>query len=283
MPIVQRSSPASLVAQTLRDVLGTSIFEYSFVDFCSGAGGPTPYIEQIVNKEIYESDYIHDGVQTQKDGDAVHAHKLPKSVDFILSDLHPHITAWRAASRASNNSRLRFVPTAVDASKASKEVLKLAEPRSYNINNDKNKSVKLFRLFSLAFHHFDDELATKILQNTLETSDGFAIFELQWRDAGNILDVILMWPVLFLGSWWWFWGQWDHLFWTYIIPVVPFVTVFDGIVSCLRTRREEEVFSLLKRAAQQVNGGIEGWSFEAGEETHTWPIGTMAYFIGVKR
>jgi hypothetical protein len=32
---------------------------------------------------------------------------------------------------------------------------------------------KLFRLFFLAFHHFDDPLARDILRNTIETADGF--------------------------------------------------------------------------------------------------------------
>jgi len=35
------------------------------------------------------------------------------------------------------------------------------------------KGKKVMRLFSLAFHHFDDDLAGKVLENTIETSDGF--------------------------------------------------------------------------------------------------------------
>ena len=37
---------------------------------------------------------------------------------------------------------------------------------------------KVMRLFSLAFHHFDDELAGNILKNTVETADGFALVSL---------------------------------------------------------------------------------------------------------
>lgn len=136
---------------------------------------------------------------------------------------------------------------------------------------------KIMRLFSLAFHHFPDPLARDILRNTLHTSDGFAIFELQGRDVGNLATVLMLGPLLWLGSWYWFWGQWGHLFWTYIIPVVPFVVVYDGLVSCLRTRRDGEVLALMRQV-----GGWEGWRVESGSEVHTWPGGRLQWFVGVK-
>ena len=168
----------------------------------------------------------------------------------------------------------------MDASRASKEVIRLAE--TTNGSQKGIEAEKMFRLFSLAFHHFDDELATKILRNTLQTSDGFAIFELQGRDVGNIFTVLMMTPIIFLSSWWWFWGQWKPLFWTYIIPVIPFVLVYDGIISCLRTRRPHEVMALLKRASADLDGDVDGWRFEVGEQIHSWPTGTMGYFVGIK-
>jgi len=63
-----------------------------------------------------------------------------------------------------------------------------------------------------------------------------------------------------------------------VVPVVPFVVVFDGLVSCLRTRRDGEVMELIRRTGK----GVEGWRFETGSEVHTWPVGSMQYFIGVK-
>lgn len=69
------------------------------------------------------------------------------------------------------------------------------------------------------------------------------------------------------------------MFWTYVVPVVPFVIVFDGVVSCLRTRRDGEVMALIEAAGK---GDAEGWRFETGKAMHTWPGGTMQYFIGAK-
>jgi hypothetical protein len=56
-------------------------------------------------------------------------------------------------------------------------------------------------LFNLSFHHFDDQSATKLLKNTMETSDGIAIIELQDRRLGclammffNIFFVLTITP-----------------------------------------------------------------------------------------
>lgn len=63
-----------------------------------------------------------------------------------------------------------------------------------------------------------------------------------------------------------------------MVPVVPFVLVFDGIVSTLRTRREGEVLGLIR----ECGASMEGWRFETGREVHTWTGGMMNYFIGVR-
>ena len=280
LPIIQPASPASLVAHTLQSVIGERKFKkYTFIDFCAGAGGPTPYIEQEVNSTFEQArqDRKQLNGQLGQNGHAISDGEDGNTgVDFILTDIHPHLPSWSAASKRSEN--LRFVPSSVDAANAPKNILELAGMPQYGNTISKEKNKKIFRLFSLAFHHFDDPLATKILKNTFETSEGFAIFELQARDVDNIFTVLMMWPLLLAGSWYWFWGQWEHLFWTYVVPVVPFVIVFDGLVSCLRTRRDGEVTELIKLTGKSV----DGWRFEKGSLMHTWPTGSMGYFIGIK-
>ena len=189
-------------------------------------------------------------------------------VDFVMTDIHPHLPEWVKASTKSDN--LYYVPTPVDAARAPRDLLSIA--------GTPKKNKKIFRLFSLAFHHFPDPLATRILHDTLSTSSGFAIIELQGRDVGSIVTILGMLPLLWVGSWWWFWGQWRLLFWTYVVPVVPFVLVFDGVVSSLRTRREGEVLELIKGCGAST----EGWRFQTGTEVHTWTGGMMNYFIGIK-
>lgn len=115
-----------------------------YVDFASGAGGPTPYIEKQLNQQL--------------------AQEGKQEVNFVLSDISPHLPAWTAASKKSSN--LHYIRNSVDASAAPMKEKLLEE-----VTDTEGKGV--MRLFSLAFHHFDDELAKKILKNTVDTSDGF--------------------------------------------------------------------------------------------------------------
>lgn len=143
-PLLQPIAPCALVARILADVLQSRISDYVYVDFASGAGGPTPFIEKHLNAQL-----LNEGKQ---------------EVDFVLSDISPHIEAWQAAAKKSEN--LHYVPESVDAS---------AAPTKHKLLKDvpNTKSKGVMRLFSLAFHHFDDDLGAKILKNTIETSDGF--------------------------------------------------------------------------------------------------------------
>ena len=261
LPIIQPASPSTLVARTLRHILGKNIRSYTFVDFCSGAGGPTPEIENVVNADLRVRG-------NQRNGDVADA----RGVDFVMTDIFPHLAAWQAAAKRSEN--LHYVSAPVDASDSPQNLLALA-------NAPAQDKKKIFRLFSLAFHHFDDPLAAKILRNTLSTSSGFAILELQSRSLGSLFTVLLIGPLLWLGSWYWFWGQWSHLFFTYVMPIVPAVVVFDGIISSLRTRTPEEVLGLLTGEEE----GMACWAgggFKWGGENHTQTGGEMSWFIGVK-
>lgn len=86
------------------------------------------------------------------------------AVQFVLTDIHPHIPDWTEASKRSEN--LSFIATSVDAANAPKDITC-------------QEGKKIFRLYNLAFHHFDDHLGSSILKNTLETADGFGYVTLQ--------------------------------------------------------------------------------------------------------
>lgn len=69
-----------------------------------------------------------------------------------------------------------------------------------------------------------------------------------------------------------------HLFFTYIIPVVPLFFVINGYVSCLRGRTPEEMFKLIQ--AEGID--TTGWRFTNGETRVLPPFGTIYHFIGTK-
>ena len=125
-------------------MLGPRISDYVYIDFASGSGGPIPYIEKELNEQLHEEG--------------------KGEVKFVLSDISPHVNAWNTAAKKSDN--LSYISERVDATNAppTKTLLK-------GIAGAQGK--KVMRLFCLAFHHFDDDLAAQVLQNTVETSDGF--------------------------------------------------------------------------------------------------------------
>lgn len=130
------------------------------MDFCAGAGGPTPFIEKDLNAQL--SSRKDSSTISKSNGSTRRSARsaVPDTgaVQFVLTDLHPHIPDWTEASKRSEN--LSFVSESVDAANA---------PSDLNGKDGK----KIFRLYNLAFHHFNDQLGSEILRNTLETADGF--------------------------------------------------------------------------------------------------------------
>ncbi|OBT66911.1 hypothetical protein VE03_04160 [Pseudogymnoascus sp. 23342-1-I1] len=261
MPIMQKHSPAQVVSSILYNTLDKSVTEYTYVDFCAGAGGPTPCIERELNHKLAKtkssSDRTGPGATNMVNGEP------NESVQFVMTDLHPHIAEWKEACSKTKN--LTFVSKSVDATNA---------PADLILDDGK----KVFRMFNLAFHHFDDRLARDIFKNTLETSDGFGIFELSDRTPSSLLMISLMGILFFFITPFYFWRSPGHLFFTYVIPIIPFVVVFDGYVSSLRTRTPDELRSLLKTSGADM----DGWSVRSGHDMHTAPLGYVTWVIGVK-
>ena len=134
-------------------VLSSSIIQYTVYDFCAGAGGPTPSIEKFVNGEL---SYLAKRRNVSQSVAGEPGSGL--AVDFILTDLHPHLEAWSAAAKKSDH--LGYISMPVDAANAPADLIR-------------TDGKKVFRMFNLAFHHFDDPLAQQILKNSIETADGF--------------------------------------------------------------------------------------------------------------
>ena len=152
------------MAQLLSTQLADSVRDYVFVDFCAGAGGPTPFIEEHLNGHLLQASTStaqekNDGADSGVHGDKNASPDEP--VQFVLTDLHPHEENWRAV--AAQRPNVGYEARPVDAANVPAEL----------VSRYKEGGKKLFRLFNLAFHHFDDPLARAILKNTIETSNGF--------------------------------------------------------------------------------------------------------------
>lgn len=139
------TSPATHAASVLRAHLPADLSTYTFIDFCAGAGGPTPAIERTVNDSLR--------AREGGDGDDV------KEATFVMTDLFPNVESWKRLVKGRRS--LFFEEKSVDARDGGEVVRGWGEGRTC-------------RLFNLAFHHFDDQLAGDILRDTVQNSDAFA-------------------------------------------------------------------------------------------------------------
>ncbi len=81
------------------------------------------------------------------------------------------------------------------------------------------------------------------------------------------------------------------LFFTYVVPIIPFALVFDGVISALRTRAPDEILQLIcgkpatfgnsnQRTIYRYPYGE--WRLKTGSRMHSWPVGYMNWFVGKK-
>jgi len=242
----------------------------------SSLTGPTPLIEKSIN--------------------AYRALANQPPIPFRLSDFHPNLDAWMPL--ASRSANLSFIPQPVDATDTS-HAPPLVISKTSSSTSEHSGDHKSTHLYSLSFHHFNDEDASKIMQNTLETADGVCILELQDRSLGMLLLMLGEPFLLFLVTILWFPFRPLHLFFTYIFPVLPFVQAWDGLVSCLRTRNFNETSALAEKALGEKarvisveNTAVKGekitvaecaeWKFVGVRRLHTWPFGYMNAFLARK-
>jgi hypothetical protein len=68
--------------------------------------------------------------------------------------------------------------------------------------------------------------------------------------------------------------RWSRLLCTYVLPIIPLVLLFDGVVSCLRTYRPQELREIVKKLS-----GIE-YQWEAGEYSRASGQVPITYLIG---
>jgi hypothetical protein len=63
------------------------------------------------------------------------------------------------------------------------------------------------------------------------------------------------------------------LFWTYLVPVLPLVLLFDVVVSFLRIYSEPEL--------RDLTAGLDHYQWNIGKVRHKWLPISIPYLIGV--
>ena len=173
--------------------------------------------------------------------------KYAPAVQFILTDIFPNVNAYQFI-KDKTKGKISFVESPINAAKVP---MALTGVRT---------------IFS-AFHHFDTVVAKKVIEDAVEKNVAIGIF-----DGGdkNILFIIIMTilhPIAFILFTPFFRPfKWSRLFFTYHIPIIPFCTMWDGIVSIMRLYTPQQLLKI----ACSVN-----------EENYCWKAGKLKNKFGM--
>ncbi len=164
----------------------------------------------------------------------------PTSVQ--LTDKYPNTEAWEHF-QVESDKRLTLHTQTVDATAVPPEL-------------------SGFRTLFSSFHHFAPEQARALLQDARDNGQGIGVFEATQRSAPAVLAMLLVPLMVLIFTPMIRPFRWSRLLWTYLIPVVPILVLFDGVVSCLRTYSPQELQTLVNELPPTLNG----YHWEMGEE-----------------
>lgn len=131
-----------------------------------------------------------------------------------------------------------------------------------------------FRTIFSAFHHFSLDEAQTILQDAVKHRQGIAIFEITQRTSWAVFiffltSLLMPFCVPFFRPF-----RWSSLMWTYLIPAGPAVTLFDSLMSCLRT------YSVKELRDMTANIDSDGYAWETGEVKISCAPVPITYLLG---
>jgi hypothetical protein len=175
-------------------------------------------------------------------------------IHVLLTDKFP-VAAGQGNLKTSSANGVQFYEKPVDAKQVPAELTG-------------------FRTMFTSFHHFPPAEARAILQNAVDAGQGIGIFEVT-RRSGFAIAMMFPWslsPLVFTPFLRPF--RWSRLLWTYMLPVIPLVLLFDGIVSCLRSYRPRELREMVK--------GLAGpkYHWEIGEQAGTKGGPPITFLVG---
>ena len=130
------------------------------------------------------------------------------------------------------------------------------------------------RTMFCSFHHFRPEVAHRILTDACDKGRAIGVFEGTAHNVPAIL-VTLTAPLAvlvttpFIRPF-----RWGRLIFTYPIPIVPLLCLWDGLVSCLRSYSAHELGELVRDLES------ESYAWELGELRFPRTPVNVAYLIG---
>jgi hypothetical protein len=134
------------------------------------------------------------------------------------------------------------------------------------------------RTLFAGFHHFKSEQAKSILNDAFEKKAAIGIFEPSLKPPFGFF-LLLLAPITVLLSYLFMTPfikphTLSRFFWTYLVPIAPFVTCWDGVISMLRVYSPDE----LKELTNSLQRNDYIW--EIGQASLGIPVMKMTYLLG---
>jgi len=179
---------------------------------------------------------------------------MQKNIKITLSDKYPNINAFEYIKQKSKG-KIEYATSPVDA-----------------LNVDKN--LKGFRTLFTVCHHFKPETVKAIIRDAVDNKTGIAIFDGGDKNLLTILLIIILQPIGFIvGTPFFRPFRFSRILFTYIIPLIPLCTVWDGVISTMRLYHPEE----LLKFANEIDAKNYVW--KSGKVRNKFGL-HVAYLIG---
>lgn len=138
--------------------------------------------------------------------------------------------------------------------------------------------MKGMRTMFEGFHHFRPEQARLILQDAVDKRAAIGIFEASLKPPQGPIIFALS-PLMTLFGYLFATPfiqplTWSRFLWTYLLPIVPLATCWDGLVSFLRVYSRQE----LKELVDSIHG--DNYQWEIGEASTGTPLFVFSYLVG---
>jgi hypothetical protein len=185
---------------------------------------------------------------------ALRTHGQPAAT-ITLTDLYPQPAAWADIAQHTHGI-INFEANPVNA---------LAVP----------EHLAGFRVIFSAFHHFPPAAAEAMLRDAVRAGTGIGVFEGAGKHWGELLLACTLLPVAQLLLTPFFRPfRLSRLVFTYLIPLIPLCTIWDGAVSILRLYSPAELLALARVADPSGH-----FSWQAGKKRHWWGP-QVTYLVG---
>ena len=124
-----------------------------------------------------------------------------------------------------------------------------------------------------AFHHFAPAAARSVLVDAVRAQQPIAIFEFSNRRLRSMIPFLFTPLYVAVATPFIRPFRWARLFWTYVVPLVPVTSWWDGIVSQWRAYTPEELLQLAE--------GLDGYQWSAARVPVFGASGYLTYLLGL--